>query len=159
MNDRINLLKTDSDTRLSRIEHELSRVMHSLVFNDEPPPELRDLPFVQFKCMHAIRDHSGKKMAEIAHEMGMRKSALSQVVERLVRRGIVVRIPDPIDRRVVRLELTSEIIAVLEGMRERKRSYLARIVEQMDTDASDRVVQGLAILAETAERHLRVKPA
>ena len=66
--------------------------------------KLRD----RYPSLDALCDDLGADRAEIAERLGITCGAVSQVVERLVQKGPLIRVPDPDDRRSVRITLSRE---------------------------------------------------
>lgn len=136
------------------LQRELFRVMRLLVFRGHPAPPLGDLPLSQLRCLHAIERGEGLKMNELAESTGVKLPAMSQIVQRLVKRGMVERRSDDADRRIVRLYLTERARAATV---EHKQARIARVraaVEQLTPGDLPRVVEGLALLAVAAEQAL-----
>ena len=90
-------------------------------------------------------------MVEVAAHLDTKLPAMSQIVDRLVKRGMVERRSDPSDRRAVRLFLTDSariIMAEADCVREaRMIATTARLSEK----SLAAVVRGLEMLAEAAE--------
>src|SRR5438067_1818622 len=85
------------------VQGALFRVLKALVFRDDPGVVYGEMPLSQLRCLHVIGENEGQKMNELSQRLEVKLPALSQIVDRLVRRGLVQRHPDPLDRRVVRL--------------------------------------------------------
>lgn len=134
------------------LHQELRRVLHALVFVELPPGELAQLPPSQHRCLVMVRKHPDLKMADVAERMGIKLSALSQVVTRLVRQGLLTRETDPEDRRVVHLLPTPQAVDLLETEREARRARIRRACEQLAPEERAKVLEGLRLLAEAAER-------
>src|SRR5579871_6413695 len=96
----------DSRDPEHELQHALGRVLRSLVFRGDPNSPLVELPMSQLKCLYVIAEQEGQKMIDLAHRMEVKLPALSQIVDRLAKRGLVERHADPQDRRVVRMALT-----------------------------------------------------
>lgn len=64
-----------------------------------------DLTTTQAQLLCAVKDHP-QRMAELAASLGMAKNALSQLVDRMERRGLVHRDSPLPDRRVIALGVT-----------------------------------------------------
>ena len=62
----------------------------------------------QFECLRHLRDHPGSRVADLAAEFAIGIGATSKGIDRLERRGWVVRQPNPSDRRSSLLALTKE---------------------------------------------------
>ena len=61
------------------------------------------------KVMHCILfSRNGCSIKEIADRLGITQGAASQIVEKMVRKGPLIRVPDETDRRSVRIMLSSE---------------------------------------------------
>lgn len=53
-------------------------------------------------------DIEGTQISTLAERAGMSKQAMGQVAKELEERGYISRIPDPIDKRAVRLQFTEQ---------------------------------------------------
>ncbi len=62
-------------------------------------------------CLNAIENSGGLSAGQLAAEAGLTSGAVTGVVDRLERAGFARRIPDPDDRRRVKLEVTPEFYA------------------------------------------------
>lgn len=129
----------------------LQRVLKALVFRNGPGPVLSSLPLAQFRCLMDVHHHKGAKMADIASSLGIGMPALSQLIAKLVRKGLVDRVADAEDRRVVRLRTSPEATRVLsshfKAMNQRMNAAAARLGPG---DLSG-VVSALNLLADAAE--------
>jgi DNA-binding MarR family transcriptional regulator len=62
-------------------------------------------------CLNAIENSGGLTAGQLAAEAGLTSGAVTGVVDRLERAGFARRIPDPDDRRRVKLQVTPEFYA------------------------------------------------
>jgi len=136
-------------------EAALRRVLRALVFRDPPESPLNELPLTQLRCLHCLNEAEGPRMHDLSVRLGVKLPALSQSVDRLARRGLVERRPDPDDRRVVRLFLTEDSRVLLAEVHAAHRSRMAAVAGRLEAGAYDRVVDGLRALAEAAEAQER----
>ena len=129
----------------------LGRVLKSLVFHGGPPPWVAELPVSQLRCWYQIAENEGLRMHDLAESMGVKLPAISQIVDRLVRRSLVERKTDPLDRRAVCLYLTDDTrVKHLES----KAAHLARLAEtssKLSPDSLEALISGLNELADAAE--------
>ncbi len=137
------------------LQEALGQVTRRLVFGhyDGRSP-LAELPIAQLRCLHVIRCHEGQKMQDLADVLVVKMPTLSQIVERLVRRGMVERHPDPADRRVVRLRLTDAARTALDEADAARQARLAAVSAALSPGEHARVVAGLSLLAQAAARVL-----
>lgn len=74
-----------------------------------------ELNFSQFLALKLLGCESPMAPGELARALHYNPGALTRLLDKLEQRGYLKRVPDPVDRRVVRLELT------LSGKAIRKR--------------------------------------
>lgn len=91
----------------------------------------------------------GIQMTELAREIVLSKAGLTSLVDRLEERSLVRRMPDPEDRRAVRIKLTEQGEQVfraaarvhLAGVRDRVLQHLTDDEARIIADAFERVRQ------------------
>jgi DNA-binding MarR family transcriptional regulator len=101
-----------------------------------PPTQLRVLTIV------ARGRHTN--MSRLAEALGVVPSSASRLCDRLEATGLLRRVPDPRDRREVRLLLTPAARRLLEDLRRRRRAALAAVLERMTPAARQDLVRALA---------------
>src|SRR5215204_6184735 len=62
-------------------------------------------------CINIIENSGGLTAGELAKESGLTTGAVTGVIDRLERAGYARRVPDPADRRRVKLEVTPKFYA------------------------------------------------
>ncbi|MGO9196944.1 MAG: MarR family winged helix-turn-helix transcriptional regulator [Acidimicrobiales bacterium] len=80
-----------------RFNEELHRGLHE---------ELQSVTIHQLSVLEHLRD-GAVSMRELAKSLGVSESASTAAADRLVRQGLVERLSDPADRRIVRVALTA----------------------------------------------------
>jgi len=58
--------------------------------------------------LRAVWKHGPVRMSEIGKHLGVSKPYMTMLVARLIRNGLVERVPDPHDRRVVKVMITED---------------------------------------------------
>ncbi len=86
----------------------LSELVRIYQFRDRDRICCYELTLSQANALDAIARHGPLSMNDLSGRMLLDKSTTSRVVDSLVRKGLVVREPDPDDRRALRLECTKE---------------------------------------------------
>lgn len=69
----------------------------------------------QFEFLRYLRDRSGSRVADLAAEFAVGVGAVSKSIDRLEKRGLVTRQPNPDDRRSAVLMLTGEGRALIDA--------------------------------------------
>ena len=92
--------------------------------------------------------HKGKcNISDIAKELGVSSAAASQMLDRLVGQGLILRREDQHDRRNKNLTLAEEGRSLLRESVEAQRQWLDALVESMSSDEMERVTEAMDILA------------
>lgn len=107
-----------------------------------------DLSIAEMHTLTAIGPYEAKTMSNTAAELGITTGTLTVSIDRLVKKGYVIRKRDEKDKRVVRISLTRNgklacrmhskfhrVLAkrILEPYEEEDRSKLIKLVEEIDT--------------------------
>ena len=102
-----------------------------------------DLPLTQGHLLMSLDEPIA--MSDMAHTMGFDASHITSIVDRLEERTLVERRPDPVDRRVKRIAITAEGIA----LREQIRTALFETLPPLSrlSDAQRRQLHGLLTIA------------
>ncbi|TMQ55628.1 MAG: MarR family transcriptional regulator [Candidatus Eisenbacteria bacterium] len=74
-----------------------------------------------------LRTYAPCPIVEIVRVFGIRPSTMTSILERLAERGLILRTPDPDDRRSVQVTLTREGRAVAERINRMIRDLEVRI--------------------------------
>jgi len=118
----------DRITRISRLYPQLMSGMarlRSLVH------EGMDLTYNQYKTLMTVADRSVCTLGDLAGDLEVAMSTASQMVDRLVAKGLVDREIDADNRRQIHIRLTAAGTSLLEefqrGMLARYRSILQRL--------------------------------
>ena len=91
-------------------------------------------------------------MSRLAEAMAVSLPNLTGIVGRMEERGLVERIHDQRDRRVVHVRLTAQGTAALEEADQARRRRLARIMTELTPEQRTRCLQSLREMRAAAER-------
>jgi DNA-binding MarR family transcriptional regulator len=84
----------------------------------------------QAATLEALSD-GGLRLGELGRRLGIAPSTLSRNIDRLVDRGLVIRGPDPDDRRAQRAELTDEGRTTASAVREHEAEFARDILDRL----------------------------
>jgi len=88
----------------------------------------------QATLLFLVKASPGLTLRALAEAEGISAPALSAHVDRLESAGLLVRIRDAVDRRRVGLELTPKGERLLRSIRERRTTWLAERLEELEPD-------------------------
>lgn len=91
----------------------------------------RQLSFAQFKLLKLLAQGGGLHLGDAAVFLGITPAAASKAVEKLVRRGLLVRREGHPDRRAVQLSLTRTGRSLLARYERARRRVLRRVFEEV----------------------------
>lgn len=100
----------------------------------------------QFRVLAFLGRNPDSSLSKVASFVGVADATASAMVERLVRRGIVLREGDPRERRRVMLGLTKEGSAVLDRARARTRTRVAKCLATLTRSELSALAEGLDLL-------------
>lgn len=128
----------------------LARVFENVVMTEEKSLQkgyFTDLSIAEMHTLDAIGPYEARTMTETAASLGVTTGTLTVSIDRLVRKGYVVRKRDDNDRRIVRISLTRDgkvvcrmhskfhaVLArkVLESYSEAEKNTLIHMVDDID---------------------------
>jgi len=102
------------------------------------------VPPAQLRVLTIISRSEHTNMSRLAEALDVVPSSASRLCDRLEATGLLRRVPDPRDRREVRLLLTAAAHRLLEDLRERRRAALAEVLERMSPTGRLELVRALA---------------
>ena len=104
----------------------------------------------QYRALVVLASRGPQRVVDISAELGVNSSTGTRMCERLVRKGFVRRERSDTDRREVRLTLTSTGEYLVQGVTDRRRSELVRIVDAVPEVCHEPLTAALRSLADTA---------
>ena len=102
-----------------------------------------DITPALMECLQYIYLHGVSPIREIANGLEISLSAASQLVERLVKKQLVTRCEDELDRRLTKIELTDAGREAVRQMRRRKSEWFETILEAMPQSQRKALREGL----------------
>src|SRR3954463_2978859 len=109
------------------------------------------VPPAQLRVLSIISGNRHTNMSRLAEALDVVPSSASRLCDRLEAAGLLRRVPDPRDRREVRLMLTPSARHLLDQIRERRRAALAEVLDRMPPAGRAELLRSLESFAEAAE--------
>lgn len=92
-------------------------------------------------------------VTDLGDHLGVTSAASSQMLERLVQQGFILRAEDPKDRRVKQIVLTDKGHRVLEEGLRARQDWLGNLAQTLSDSEKETVMAGLNILIDRV-KHL-----
>jgi DNA-binding MarR family transcriptional regulator len=106
-------------------------------------------------CLNTIENRGGLTAGELAEEVGLTTGAVTGVVDRLERVGFGRRVPDPDDRRRVKVEVTPKFYSRAEKIWGPLRAdWEAALSGRYTAEQLERIAEFLRATNEVGRKHL-----
>jgi DNA-binding MarR family transcriptional regulator len=111
-----------------------------------------NLTVPQMKCLCYISRHGKINLSGLAAGIHVTPANVTGIVDRLVEQGLVTRVPDTADRRVLWLDVTEKGAANLAVLREGKAGKMRELLECLPDNELSVVSEAFDILAGAAKK-------
>lgn len=111
-----------------------------------------DLTFSQASTLSRLYFGSTCGNSEIADHLGVSDSAASQLVDRLVQRGLLARSEHADDRRVVQLALTEAGRLLMEQSAGRRFRWVEQLADALPVEQQAQIAAAFNLLIDAADR-------
>ncbi len=135
--------------RLSRVTDRLSMQMR--IASDQDWPDI-ELTMPQLRTL-VLLYRGPQRMGDIAAALGISLPATTNMIVRLEAKGLVERVHDQDDRRVVKCSLTPEGRNQFEALWNVHRQRIAAVADILTTEEMTMVVAAMELLSAALGRH------
>src|SRR3954452_19896618 len=118
------------------------------------PQSTRLLSRHQASILDHLDEIEPTTVMDLAGHMGVTAATMSLAIDRLERKGYVVRVKDAKDRRRVHVRLTTAGVRVREASSVLDPTRVGALVARLDDDERARAIDGLALLARAAQEQM-----
>ena len=107
------------------------------------------------RCLNIIENGRGLTAGELARHAGLTAGAVTGVIDRLEQRGFARRMPDPSDRRRVRVEVTQAFYRATAGIwGPVAADWHGALSDQFTSEELELIIRFLRSISELGRRHL-----
>lgn len=93
-----------------------------------------DLTITEMHTIHAVGDERPRTMSEVAKELNITMGTLTTGIDKLIKKGYVIRRRTEEDKRVVLVELTEKGIEAKRMHDEFHQEMIRSVIDTMDTE-------------------------
>lgn len=104
----------------------------------------------QLRILMLISASGPQSISSVAAELNVHPSNATRPCEKLVQSGLIMRSPDPSDRRFVQLELTERGTALVDHVLSERRAAMAEVFARMSADERTNVAAAFESFALAA---------
>jgi len=142
------LSKEQLTEKFVELVEQINQQVHSRPLEEWSDLELT-MPQMRILCL--LRQKP-QRMGNIAACLGRGQSSATSMMDRLVDKGLVERVPDPEDRRVVLCRLTPEGQSEVERFWQVGRQSIVEMVKPLSVAELEQVVQAIELLYQAGQR-------
>lgn len=96
-----------------------------------------ELSFAQMRALKFVKTKGQVSITELAELLNVSAPSASTMVDRLVEKGVLVREPDPADRRKVIVTISQDMVAITEQIEKEIFSNFVELVEKLGPEFAD----------------------
>ena len=111
-----------------------------------------ELTYAQSQVLFHAAQHPDCTMGEVGKAFGVSLPAVTQIVDRLEQKHLLVRADHPTDRRVNVLALTRQGRSVVHDLETTRLTAMEDVLRRVTAPERRRIVEGLETLVEAATR-------
>ena len=130
--------------------HDLADRLHSaaihLLRRLRREDDASGLPAPQLSALSVIVFAGPVTLGDLAHAEQVRPPTIPRLVDKLEAAGLVDRVPDPVDRRISRVEATPKGVKLLHDGRRRRVASLAASLRELPAKERSALAKAVPIL-------------
>lgn len=139
-------------------ESDLAQVLEQLLRLFRQLASSGGLSFAAAAVLSRIVREGPQRLTDLADREAVSQPAMTQLVNRLEREGLLRRTPCADDRRAVLVDVTADGTAVVQRRRAERAAALRRMLDQLDPDDRSRIGAALPALARLVALSPSVQP-
>ncbi len=147
--------RIDDETFVSHFQRVMGRIFQASMHNFWRQLKAQGLTLPQMFALRYIYYKGPCHITDIARELGVTSAAVSQMLNRLVDQGLIVRQEAAHDRRHKQLTLTDKGRAVLEENARAQVRWLQDVAARLSDEERAKVIEAMEILEEKVSNEQR----
>jgi DNA-binding MarR family transcriptional regulator len=118
-----------------------------------------EFSFAQMRTLKFVKTRGQVSITELAELLNVSAPSASTMVERLVERSVLVRKPDPADRRKVIVTVSPDMVAIAEQIEKEIFGAFVDLVNKVGPDVADDWCQVLDRITEVLDSDMQSSQA
>ncbi|MFC7440787.1 MarR family winged helix-turn-helix transcriptional regulator [Laceyella putida] len=106
----------------------------------------------QFNALLWLSDEGDMTIGELSQKMFLACSTMTDLIDRMEKNGVVERVRDERDRRVVRIHLLEKGREIIDEVLQARRQYLAEILSHLSDEEALKMKKHLSVLHEEMKK-------
>ncbi|MBA4602643.1 MarR family winged helix-turn-helix transcriptional regulator [Thermoactinomyces mirandus] len=106
----------------------------------------------QLTALLLLRDEGDLTIGELSQKMFLACSTMTDMIDRMEKNGVVKRVKDENDRRVVRIHLLDKGRQIIHEVLAARRQYLANVLSHLSYEETEQIKTHLSVLYEEMKK-------
>lgn len=134
--------------QVKRLRETLRMLVRRLGILERSEASCCGITFAQCHILVDLGRARKQSVNDLAEALRLDKSTVSRSVDNLVNTGLVLREPDPADRRYVALRLSEQGGQIVADLEQRMENYFAEIIDVLPAEKREQVLESLLLLVD-----------
>lgn len=142
---------TQSEDLTQKLEETLRRANGILFKRGRSILVGMEVSALQFNALVAIKENGPLTMGDLCKHLFTACSTATDLADRMERSGLVERVRDEKDRRVVRMHLLPKGVDIVEAVIAERQSFVGEVLKNYTDEEYSELLRGLVLLADRME--------
>lgn len=138
--------KFDEEKTINNTEKDLRLISGIIKRNGRKILKNYPITSPQFIALQWVTDREKLTIGELSNKIGLAFSTTTDLVDRMEKNGLVERIRDTEDRRVVRIVPLDKGKSVIKEVISKRQEYLGEVMSNLSDDEKDTISKSLNLL-------------
>jgi DNA-binding MarR family transcriptional regulator len=144
-------MKRSRAATVAEAAQELSRIANALDSHSKRLQSKYGVTGPQLGALSEVSENRGLTVSQVARRMYLHPSTISGIADRLQAKGLLRRVRDRKDQRIVHLQITERGLALLNTAPQPTRQRILQTLEQLPESELRALAKGMSALAEAIE--------
>ncbi len=132
---------------------EKQRIINRFMLQDDPDVWMDlNLTVAQVKSLFFIANHNAVNFRSLAKALKVTPSNVTGIIDRLSEQDLTIRVENPLDRRMLMLQLTPKGNKLISNLREHRINRVSSVLSQMQDHELEVILAGFALLSGAVEQ-------
>jgi MarR family transcriptional regulator, organic hydroperoxide resistance regulator len=142
-----NVLENNKSTEsIAQLEKTLRHISGAIKQNGRKILNNYPITNPQFIALQWLREEGDLTIGELSSKNGLAFSTTTDLVDRMEKNGLVERVRDTNDRRVVRIHVLEKGHRIIEEVILKRQNYLKEVLENFNEDQTNTIIELLNLL-------------
>jgi len=143
------------EPRVEEMDEILSTLLRSLLQLERSGKCCHGVTLSQCHTIDVLAKRGSLAMNELSRQMGLKKSTMTRIVNKMVQRGWIERVRDERDSRLVNIRLTRKGRGMAEKLDLSSREYIQRVLRHVPLEKMAQVVESLRWISKSVGKEVQ----